>query len=193
MSEILRLIGPDGRCAEADYLSLDSNQMFEFTDGIVEVLTMPTPGHQRIVRDLLIAIDKFVRPQRLGEVLNAPLPVRIAPHTYREPDIILMLKQHSAMKCEKYWDGADLLVEVVSDDSISHQRDHVQKRTEYAEAGIPEYWIVDPQERKIIVLVLHRGEYLVHGEFTSGGRADSILLAGFAVDVDAVFPATQAE
>ena len=58
-----------------------------------------------------------------------------------------------------------------------------QKREEYAQAGIPEYWIVDPELGQIIVLTLEDRIYVVHGEFKRGDQATSKLLPGFAVDV----------
>ncbi len=59
------------------------------------------------------------------------------------------------------------------------------KRVEYAQAGIPEYWIVDPEEETITVLVLkpRRKTYVEHGRFGKGTRATSKLLPGFSVDV----------
>jgi Uma2 family endonuclease len=59
----------------------------------------------------------------------------------------------------------------------------VEKRADYAKAQIPEYWIVDPELGKITVLVLDGSAYAVHGEFTRGQQATSMLLPGFSVDV----------
>ena len=63
------------------------------------------------------------------------------------------------------------------------RRDLKQKREEYAQAGIPEYWIVDPELGQITVLTLEDQIYVVHGEFKRGDQATSKLLPGFAVDV----------
>jgi Uma2 family endonuclease len=65
----------------------------------------------------------------------------------------------------------------------------VEKREEYAEAGIPEYWIVNPLNRTITVLTLEGDTYREHGIFAPGAQATSVLLAGFAVDVRAAFAA----
>ena len=83
---------------------------------------------------------------------------------------MFMLAENSARKGGEYWDGADLVMEVVSGDPESRERDHARKRLDYAQAGIPEYWIVDPQEKQITVLSLHRGEYRIHAEAHSGQR-----------------------
>ena len=83
-------------------------------------------------------------------------------------------------------------MEVVSPDPQDRQRDLVVKRREYARAGIPEYWIIDPAERRVCVYTLSRRTYRLHGEFREGDEATSVLLPGFAVSVDAVLAAGDA-
>jgi len=78
-------------------------------------------------------------------------------------------------------------MEVVSPDYRRH--DLETKRREYAQAGIPEYRIVDPDEEQITVLTLKEGKYAVHGIFERGMVARSPLLAGFEVPVDEVWAA----
>jgi Uma2 family endonuclease len=65
----------------------------------------------------------------------------------------------------------------------------VVKRGDYAEAGIPEYWIVYPDAGTITVLRLVGGAYREHGVFQRGDTATSVLLDGFAVDVQEVLDA----
>ena len=77
----------------------------------------------------------------------------------------------------------------MSDDVKSRARDLVRKRTDYAKAGIPEYWIIDPAERRITVLKLAGARYVVHTERAGKGLASSSLLGGFEVDVEAVWAA----
>src|SRR6516162_5863516 len=96
-----------------------------------------------------------------------------------------MRSDHAARISDPFWDGADLVMEIVSEDD--RRRDLEIKRQEYAQAGIPEYWIVDPQEQRVIVLTLDGQSYRVHGEFVPGMQATSVLLPAFAVDVEAVF------
>ena len=68
-------------------------------------------------------------------------------------------------------------------------RDLVQKRREYAEAGIPEYWIVDPSTAQMTVLHLEGTAYVEHGVFPRGAQATSVLLNDFSVAVDSVLDA----
>ncbi len=182
-----------GSCSEQDYLDivLTQNWLVEFSNGCVEFLPMPTMEHQLIVRFLLDALCAFVDPQNLGTVLFAPLPVWLMPKEYREPDLIFNFAENHAKRSKKYYDRADLVMEVVSSDRRSHARDYEDKRRDYAKAGIREYWIVDPAEKRITVLALVENSYAEHGVFAVGGRATSKLLAGFDVDVDATFAAGQ--
>ena len=146
---------------------------------------MPTTTHQLIVVYLYRALSAFVEQQNLGMALVAPLRVRTLARKYREPDIVFMLAEHRARILEEYWEGADLVMEVVSDDD--RRRDLETKRQEYALANIPEYWIVDPQQSSITVLHLKDGFYCVGGEYRAGHQAGSVLLPGFFVDVTTVF------
>jgi Uma2 family endonuclease len=174
-------------CTEEEYLALDFNLLLEFTDGFLEVLPMPTTYHQRIVFFLLKALDAWVTARQLGEVLFAPLKVRLRKGKLREPDLLFMKSEHAARISNQYWKRPDLVIEIVSPKNRRH--DLVTKRDEYAEAGIPEYWIVDPEEETITVLVLkpRRKTYIEHGTFAKGTRATSKLLPGFSVDVTETF------
>jgi Uma2 family endonuclease len=187
--EIARLFPNQGAWDEADYLALTTNHFVEFSDGRVEVLPMPTMAHQLIVQYLSNLLLAFVDARKLGRVLFAPLRVRLRSGKFREPDVVFMLAAHAGRMGQKYWEGADLVMQVVSDEPEDRDRDLVTKRREYAEAGIPEYWIVDPQQRRITVLSLAGGTYLVHGEFSEGQRATSALLTAFDCDVTAAFAA----
>jgi Uma2 family endonuclease len=186
--EISSLFPFQGTWSEEEYLALDTNQFIEFVDGCLEFPPMPGLLHQSIVRFLFLLLHEFVVARALGEVHFAPLWVRVAPKKIREPDIVF-LRPHRLGDLHAPVKGADLAVEVVSGDSAARKRDLQTKRREYARAGIPEYWIVDPQERLIRVLTLKGKTYRQHGCFTAGSQATSVLLSGFSVSVDEVFAA----
>jgi len=133
-------------------------------------------------------LNAFVRGHVPGEVSVAPCRVRTLPGKYREPDIFYVRPERVRDRNEPT-EGADLAMEVVSGDPDDRKRDLEEKRDEYARARIPEYWIVDPQERRITALTLDGVTYRVHGVFAAGERATSVLLANFSVSVDEVFAA----
>jgi Uma2 family endonuclease len=187
--EIARLFPAQGTWSEAEYLGLDTNQMVEFSDGFVEFLPMPTLTHQLIAYFLHRLLEAFVEANGLGTVVGAPYKMRVSATKYREPDVMFMRAEHLFRLAEQFSDGADLVMEVVSEGEENRLRDLVTNREEYATAGIPEYWIVDPELEQITVLTLDGPSYAVHGQFARGEQATSKLLPGFVVDVTSVLAA----
>ena len=186
---IAQLFPAQGHWDEEEYLALDTNHLIEFSHGHLEVVPMPTQSHQLITRLLFKLLEQFVLAQRLGLVLFAPLRVRLWPGKFREPDLVFMARKNASRRTESFWIGADLVMEVVSPKDRRH--DTETKRREYAQAGIPEYWIVDQERAEILVLMLAGDRYAEHGRFTPGQQATSVLLQGFAVDVAEVFAAAE--
>lgn len=177
-----------GLWTEEQYLMLTehTNVLIEFTDGALEVLPVPTDKHQAISQFLFLALLAFIIPLG-GKVHYAPLRMRIRTGKYREPDLLLLREARDPRRQNRYWIGTDLVVEVVSPDDPT--RDTITKRADYAEVGVVEYWIVDPEKITITVLRMEGSGYVEHGVFRRGTQATSALLTGFAVSVDAVFDA----
>ena len=184
--EVAFLFPAQGEWSEHEYLELDTNHLVEFSHGQIEVLPMPSDRHQAIVGFLFVIFLRLAQ-QIHGTVRIAPLRVLLWTGKIREPDLVFLRSARDPRRQEQYWTGADLVVEVVSPDD--RQRDHVTKRLEYAKAGIPEYWIVDPQSELILVLQLDEDRYVEHGRFGRGAVATSARYTGLAVDVAAALDA----
>ena len=186
--ELATLLPAQGDWSEADYLWLTehTNRLVEYHDGQLEVLPMPTDRHQTILLYLYTIFAALVHP-RGGKVLVAPLRLRLARGRYREPDLLLLCGANDPRRQDAYWEGADLVLEVVSPDD--RRRDLVLKRTEYAAAAIPEYWIVDPEYETITVLRLDHDMYIEDGVYQRGDIASSVLLTDLVVDITSVFDA----
>jgi len=187
-SELFYLDSIQGTWTPEQYLAItdSSRALIEYTDGMIEVLPMPTRRHQAISRLLFLALLTFV--QRIGgDLFYAPLRVQVRPGKFREPDLLLLLNQNDPRNQNAFWLGADLVIEIVSPDDV--ERDTVVKRADYAEARIPEYWIVHPEAETITVLKLDSDAYVEHGVFTRGQHATSLLLPDLAISVDAVMDA----
>ena len=166
------------------WLTERTNRLIEFTDGYVETLPMPTATHQIVLAALYDLFKPYVKA-RNGIVLFSGLRMRVREGKFRDPDLLLLRDRSDPRNQDRYWLGADLVVEVVSPDDPD--RDLVVKRRDYAEANVPEYWIVDPRSETITVLVLTGGRYVEHGVFARGDTATSRLLDGFAVEAAVVF------
>ncbi|MDQ2808343.1 MAG: Uma2 family endonuclease [Chloroflexota bacterium] len=177
-----------GMWSDAQYLRLtaDTLRLIEFTDGVLEVLPMPTRKHQAISQWLFLALLAVIQPGG-GKVFYSPLRLQIRPGKYREPDLLALLESSDPRNRNAFWLGADLVVEIVSPDNPL--RDTQVKRLDYAEGGIAEYWIVNPLDDSITVLQLVGTAYREHGVFRRGEQATSALLPGFAVPVAAVLDA----
>lgn len=177
-----------GTWTEEQYLAMTdhTNRLIEFTDGCLEPLPMPTDRHQAILAFLYEAFTAFVRP-RGGTVRFSGLRLQIRPAKIREPDLLLVRSSTDPRRQNRFWTGADLALEVVSPDKPS--RDLIDKRGDYAECGVPEYWIVNPEDETITVLTLVGGSYVEAGVLGRGQSAASKLLEGFAVAVSDVVDA----
>jgi Uma2 family endonuclease len=184
--EVATLFPAQGTWSEEEYLSLDTNHLVEFSDGHIEVLPMPSDKHQAIVGFLYVLLLNLAEVMG-GTVRIAPLRLRLRPGKIREPDVIFVATAADPRRQNAYWTGADLVIEVVSPDDP--QRDLVTKRREYAQAGIPEYWIVDPQTETITVLRLEDTRYVAHGVFGRGETATSAHYASLQAPVSDVLDA----
>jgi Uma2 family endonuclease len=185
--DVARLFPPQGGWSEEEYLALPGNHLTEFDHGRIEVLDMPSERHQLLVAYFYRALLELVTASDLGTVLFAPFPIRLWEGKLREPDVVFMRREHASRRHEKYWWGADLVMEVMSPDDP--KRDSEIKKREYAMAGIPEYWLIDPISQTVTVFVLdgdpHR--YAVRGVYAAGQRAASMNLSGFVIDVQVLF------
>ena len=184
--EIAYLFPEQGEWTERDYLALKTNRLVELSNGCLEFLPMPTPLHQLLMLFVFDQLREYVKAGGLGTVLPAPLPIRLWRGKFREPDLAFF-RPERLTDLRHQPDGADLVVEIVSPGEDARERDLAVKREEYAQAGIAEYWIIDPETQRVTVLALEAETYRVHGEFTAGQTADSPLLPGFTLDVAALF------
>lgn len=191
--EVATLFPEQGEWSEEEYLRLTdgTNRRIELADGRLEFLPMPTEIHESLVEFLYFALRQFVEKQNVGKVRWTGIRLRIRPRKFRLPDVIFLHKDHYHARHNRAWDGADLVMEVVSDDPKDRQRDYEQKLLDYAEAKVAEYWIVDFERQVVVVHRLDGTKYSVHGEFARGQQADSVLLAGFSIDVGDLFAAAE--
>ena len=183
-----QILPPQGEWSEEEYLVLTDHRsrLVEYTDGFLEVPPMPTDKHQSVLQFLFLAFFHFVQP-RGGKVHFSSSRLRIRPGKFREPDLLLLLSAADSRRQNRFWLGADLALEVVREEK--RERDLVEKRGDYAEGQVPEYWIVNPQTETITVLRLRGDAYEEAGIYRRGESAASMLLADFSVAIAAVFDA----
>lgn len=147
-----------------DYLAYDDNsdKLYELFNG--ELIEVPPESgfNVEIATLLLIQLAAKVGYRRVrGHGLE--LEVRGEPRN-RYPDLsvireehIEQLKQRNTIRLSMA--PPDLVIEVVSPGALQRDRDYIAKRNQYEDIGIPEYWIVNPQEQTVLVLEWLDGEY----------------------------------
>jgi Uma2 family endonuclease len=161
----------------------------EWKDGEALVFMPASTLHQQIISRLLVLLDFFVRARNLGEVLSGPLVAKLWPGgPAREPDVLFISHERKATLGDMvYIGGPDLMVEAISPDSA--HRDRIEKREEYARAGVREYWIIEPREgkrrrRSLTVYRLDPAGQYGPGEVVHSGVVHSTVLPGFWMPVD---------
>ncbi len=123
----------------------DEDTLAEWVDGEVVTYSPASNRHQDIADFLVSILRPFVESRQLGVIRSAPFQMKLS-RSGREPDLLFVSREHLDRLKKTYLDGpADLVVEIISPESIG--RDRGEKFWEYQEAGIPEYWLIDPDKR----------------------------------------------
>jgi Uma2 family endonuclease len=157
---------------------------YEIIGGELLVSPSPTTHHQRLVLLMGRIIADFVDEHRLGLVLPGPVDVRLGVHTIVVPDLLFVRADRiGIVRTALVEDPPDLVVEIVSPSTRS--RDNVQKAAACAEAGVPEYWLPDPERRAFRMLVLRDGIY--RDAEPVEGRFRSTVIDGLVIDPVALF------
>ena len=165
------------------------NMVVEWKDGEAIVFMPATSLHQQVIARLFLLLGFFVRARDLGVVRTSPLVAKLWPGgPAREPDILFISHERLGELGELvYTGGPDLLVEVISQDSV--HRDREEKREEYARAGVREYWMIESREgprlrRSVTVYRLDENGQYGQGEVVRAGIVHSTVLPGFWMPVE---------
>jgi Uma2 family endonuclease len=146
---------PKGISYEDFLASADEDTHAEWVDGEVVPLNPPSKRHIRITAFLITVLRTYAGRTKLGEVLHAPVYMKLR-SSARQPDVVFIAAENLHRWGEQGVDGpVDLAIEVISPDS--RVRDRKEKFREYEQAGVREYWIVDPLTEQAEVYRLSGG------------------------------------
>lgn len=166
--------------SEEEFLALpETTERVELIDGEVVMSPSPTPLHQLVSGRLFWHLEAWARARRPMLVLSAPVDLRLGLGRIVQPDIALWGSTFD-VRHRPVTELPLLVVEILSED---RQYDRMTKRLLYAAAGIPEYWIVDPEARFVEQL---KGKGL-HERAAFTDRIGSELLPGLDIDLSEVF------
>ncbi|MDQ3693878.1 MAG: Uma2 family endonuclease [Chloroflexota bacterium] len=158
----------------------DDGNRYEVIGGELIVAPAPTTNHQLVVTALTSLLWHHAVGQGLGQVFTAPTDVVLSPYNVVEPDIVFVSAARARMVSAAAITGPpDLVIEVLSPRTRGY--DLVRKKAMYATAGVPEYWIADPDRRTLLVYTLVDGEY--DEVETTGGIIRSLVVPGFELTI----------
>ncbi len=171
-----------------DYLDLpDDGRRYEIIEGVLYVSNAPSFEHQFVVTELIREIGNFVKEHNLGLVLTAPFEVHLSETTRPvQPDVIFIKADKRPAAGAQVFKGVpDIVVEVLSPSSVRTDR-HI-KFDAYEQAGVNEYWIINPKTHSVEVYTLSGGEYALLGEFTGVEPLTSAVLTGMTIVTNSLF------
>ncbi len=165
----------------AEFLAwADEDTLAEWVDGEVIMTSPASRRHQELAGFLEKILGVFVEQRELGIVLSAPFQMKL--ERGREPDLLFIAHEHLNRLRESFLDGpADLVVEIISPESVG--RDRGEKFYEYARGGVPEYWLIDPQNEW--AEFYHRQGSHYRSSFSGdAGEYTALVLPGFRLRVE---------
>ena len=180
------IAAPVRKLTYADYCLTPDDERYELLDGELIMVPAPSTGHQRIDTKLGWRLAQFVEQKSLGEVFFAPCDVVLSDINVVQPDLLFVSNTRAPIITADNVQGPpDLVVEILSPSTAN--RDRALKRTLYAQYGVPEYWLVDPDARTVTVLRLGAAGFTVVAQYGAGDTLTSPTLPSFTVNLDDIF------
>ena len=144
-----------------DYYALPEDRRAELIDGIIYDMSSPTSVHQLIGAEIWEQLKSYIRDSKGKCVpMLAPLDVQLDcdDRTMVQPDVLVVCdRERIHMNC--VYGAPDFIVEIMS--KTTRKKDSILKLNKYMNAGVREYWMVDPESRKVVVYDFAHEEYPV--------------------------------
>jgi Uma2 family endonuclease len=161
-----------------DYEGLPDQPRCELLFGRLYAMPSPSLPHQAVLQTMWLHLHRIAQASG-GRAYAAPLDVTLADHSVVQPDVIYVSPACFAVLQRRIEGAPDLLVEILSPSTA--RRDRGEKLVLYAQSGVREYWIVDPEVRQIEFLVNDAGRFVV--AVPDAGRYQSQSLPEAHLDV----------
>jgi Uma2 family endonuclease len=173
--------------ADLDLMPDDGNH-YEVIEGELIASRAPSLAHQRVSRNLLIIISRYLEQHPIGEVLATP-GVMFSELSGVIPDLIFISneRRREIASDERVLGAPELIFEIVSPGAENARRDRVAKRHLYGKYGVKEYWVVDPEQRVIEIYRSENGSLELAGSFMDEEKIISSLLPDFECAVVSIF------
>ena len=169
-----------------DYLKTSDDERWELLDGELLMVPGPNTAHQTVTGNLYWHLRSFVQKNGLGRVFAAPFDVILSTHNVVQPDILFIADNQRSILTDANVKGAPALVVEVTSPSTG-ARDRAVKRNIYAEHGVREYWLADPDTKTVSVMVSEVEEFRESDVYGLEDVLTSPALPGLALDVRDIF------
>ena len=164
----------------------ETGPRYQLIQGDLYMAPAPNRFHQEISRNLQFELHSYLKRNPIGKLFDAPFDVYLDEINVFQPDIIIVLNERLAILTEEGAEGApELVVEILS--PKTRRLDLVNKKQEYARAGVKELWIIDPDPRTIVVHKFGSDGVEAVRQIDEPGTLSTELLPGFNVAVTAIF------
>ncbi len=175
------------RMSYEEYLKFaPDSRLMEWVDGEVIIYMPPVYKHQDVVSFLATLLRLYIHLFNLGKVIVSPFEVKLWPGgPAREPDILFIARPNlTKLTAERFEGAPDLLIEIISPGSVTEDR--VRKFTEYEQAGVREYWIIDPRphQQQADFYGLDEAKIFQPAPLTEDGIYHSAVIPGFWLKTD---------
>lgn len=176
----------------ADYFATPEGERWELVDGVLyHMAAAPNTKHQDASRNLLVRMEPHVNENLLGVVYNAPYAVLLPGESAVEPDLLFVRKDRLRIITVRACEGPpDLVVEILSPSNREH--DLERKLELYARHGVPEYWMLEPDDETVRTLtepvsIAGVGTYTSERIYGSGDTLTTNTIPGLAILVAGIF------
>ncbi|MCR4752537.1 MAG: Uma2 family endonuclease [Eubacterium sp.] len=142
-----------------DYYALPDERRVELIDGVFYDMAAPSMIHQEILGDLHILFRECVKQHEMPcKVFLSPCDVRLDRDDYTmvQPDLFVFCHEYDR-DAIRYEGAPDLVIEILS--PSTRMKDMILKLQKYQQAGVREYWIVDPKHQNVIVHCFEDEDY----------------------------------
>jgi Uma2 family endonuclease len=183
---------PLRRMTLEEWVGLGEDEPGELVDGVLEEEEVASWAHELTVSWFIRALGAWIVP-RGGFVLGSETKLAISPTRGRKPDVIVFLSAASlpARRSSATGVAPDIGIEVVTPTPRDGRRDRVEKKPDYAEFGVRQYWIVDPELQTLEILARGADGRFVELLAASEGTHVVPELEGLALDLDALWAELQ--
>jgi Uma2 family endonuclease len=164
----------------------ETGPRYQLIQGDLYMAPAPNRFHQEISRNLQFELHSYLKRNPIGKIFNAPFDVYLDEINVFQPDILIVLNQQLGILTEEGAEGApELVVEILS--PKTRRLDLVNKKLEYARAGVKELWIIDPEPRSLAIHQLTSDGVEKIRQLGEGDNLSTDLLPGFNVAVETIF------